>query len=86
MQGVVNGLWKIKGLAKLWSNFTGLAVSFFAQFWKSRSLKFFAKPMWGLNLRLAREKSLGLAEKNAGLAVSQSLAFTIRHPLYKRNK
>ena len=27
-----------------------------------------------------KSKCLGLAKKNAGLAVSQSLAFTIRHP------
>ena len=29
-----------------------------------------------------KSKCLGLAKKNTGLAVSQSLAFTIRHPLY----
>jgi len=29
-----------------------------------------------------KSKCLGLAEKNASLAVSQSLAFTIRHPYY----
>ena len=28
-----------------------------------------------------KSKCLGLAKKNAGLPVSQSLAFTIRHPL-----
>ena len=39
----------------------------------------------GINQTLHRryiEQCLGLAKKNASLAVSQSLAFTIRHPLY----
>ena len=32
-----------------------------------------------------KSKCLGLAKKNASLAVSQSLAFTIRHPLHANN-
>lgn len=47
-----------------------------------KSLEFFAKPFWSLILGLAiqRPQSLGLEKKNAGLAVSQRLVFTIRHP------
>ena len=43
---------KNKGLAKLKSNFTGLAISFFERFRTSRSFELFAKPFWGLNFKL----------------------------------
>ena len=33
-----------------------------------------------------KSKCLGLAKKNAGLAVSESLAFTIRHPLKRQGQ
>ena len=49
-------------------------------------LVFFAKAFQSLNLvsQFKNSKSIGLAEKNASLAVSQSLEFTIRHP-YRGN-
>ena len=50
----------------------------------SRSLVYFAKAFQSLNSvpQFKNSKSIGLAEKNASLTVSQSLKFTIRHPCY----
>ena len=41
---------------------------------------FFAKGSQSRSRNPETLKGLGLAEKNAGLAVSQSVAFTISHP------
>ena len=43
----------------------------------------FLKWLQSVELASQNKKSLGLAEKNASLAVSQSLAKTIRHPFKK---
>ena len=69
---------KNTGLAKFESNFMGFAVSYFERFCTSR-IDFFVKPSQSVDSLSRNLKSLGLAEKNAGLAVSQSLEFTIRH-------
>ena len=54
------------------SGYVCLAVPFFIQ----RCLK----TLWSLGVTSKKSKCLGLAKKNASLAVSQSLSFTIRHP------
>ena len=56
----------------------GLLVSFFEQFCTS-----FSQSRFGVSISVSQSKklkSLGLAEKNASLAVSQSVKFTIRYP------
>ena len=70
----MNGLWKNKGLAKFWSNFTGLADSFFCVVLNVSHSQIFCKANVGSESQSRNpetSKSLGLAEKNAGLAVSQ---------------
>ena len=58
----------------------GLTVLFFERSCTSNSLDFFTKPSQSLDLGLAISQ-IELADKNASLTVSQSLKFTICHPL-----
>ena len=62
------------------------SLVFLVVLYVSLSIYFFAKLFQSLNLvsQFKNSKSLGLAEKNASLAVSQSLEFTIRHPYKSR--
>ena len=85
--GVVNGPFKNTGLGKFLWNFSGLAVSIFAQMSASQSLEFLQGSYMCSDYRsqshiLKGKKTLGLTKKNASLAVSLSLAFTICHPSY----
>ena len=85
--GVANGPSKTLGLAKFYSNFTGLAVSFFCGYVRL-AVSFFISHLKQFEVSVSQSKKskcLGLAKKNASLAVSQSLAFTIRHPSYSIN-
>ena len=77
MLGLVNGLSKNTGLAK--SNFTGLAVSFFFSGSVCLAVSIFLRSCLGVS-QSKKSKSLGLTDKNASLAISQSLEFTNHHP------
>ena len=61
---------------------TGLAVSFLSGSVRL-AISIFLQSRFGVSILVSQSKnskSLGLAEKNASLAISQSLEFTIRHP------